>query len=40
MNNITETLSDRTIGHGKTRTSLRKKSLIATGVGNLLEWFG
>jgi MHS family alpha-ketoglutarate permease-like MFS transporter len=39
MNNITETWSDQAVGQGKTRKSLRRKSLLATGVGNLLEWF-
>ena len=39
MNNITETMSDYSTGQAKTRTSLRRKSLMATGVGNLLEWF-
>ncbi len=39
MNNITETMSGYSTGQAKTRTSLRRKSLMATGVGNLLEWF-
>lgn len=39
MNNNTETLSSLSDIASKPHLNLRKKSLFATGVGNLLEWF-
>lgn len=39
MNNMTETLPGSVAYAAPDATRLRRKSLLATGVGNLLEWF-